>query len=119
MAVVTTAGVFIITWLLTILFPRQVDLTQKRSLFLIPFLALMVLAIIAGVWERKAISLVVAGLGAALFSALLLYDLQMIVGRSARAIGPDEYIFASLAVYLDVINIFMCSLQFFQMAGGN
>lgn len=32
-------------------------------------------------------------------------------GGKTVALGPDEYIFASLSIYLDVINIFLMILQ--------
>jgi FtsH-binding integral membrane protein len=33
------------------------------------------------------------------------------VGGKTVALGPDEYVFASLSIYLDVINIFLMILQ--------
>ena len=33
------------------------------------------------------------------------------LGGKTVALGPDEYVFASLSIYLDVINIFLMILQ--------
>lgn len=48
-------------------------------------------------------------LGAVIFSFYLVHDTQMIVDgkHSAFAISIDDYVFASLVLYLDIINIFL------------
>jgi FtsH-binding integral membrane protein len=42
-------------------------------------------------------------------------SLQMIVGGKNRKIqfGPDDYVFAALNIYLDVINLFLMILSLF------
>jgi FtsH-binding integral membrane protein len=41
-----------------------------------------------------------------------LSPLQLIVGgEHRRAFGLDDYVFAALNVYLDIINLFMFTLQ--------
>ncbi|EFN57385.1 hypothetical protein CHLNCDRAFT_50899 [Chlorella variabilis] len=35
------------------------------------------------------------------------YDIQMVMGGKAYAISPDEYVFASVQIYMDVIIIFL------------
>merc|ERR550517_1879311 len=48
-----------------------------------------------------------------IFSVYLVYDTQMMIGGDHKyAISPEEYIFAALAIYLDIINIFMYLLRF-------
>jgi protein lifeguard len=61
-------------------------------------------------WWYLAISVVFA----LLFSAYLVYDIQMILGNKKFACSPDEYIFAATQLYLDVIMLF---LQFLQIIG--
>jgi len=56
----------------------------------------------------KVIGLVYASLGALLFSVYLVYDTQLMLGGNHKySISPEEYIFAALNLYLDIINIFM------------
>jgi FtsH-binding integral membrane protein len=41
-----------------------------------------------------------------------LFPLQLIVGgKHKHAFGLDDYVFAALNVYLDIINLFMFILQ--------
>jgi len=56
--------------------------------------------------------MVYAGLGALLFSAYLVHDTQLMIGGDHKySISPEEYIFAALNLYLDIINIFLYILQ--------
>lgn len=52
-----------------------------------------------------------SGGGALLFSLYLVYDIQMIMGGRQHAASPDEYIFAALSLYLDVVLLFLFLLQ--------
>lgn len=61
-------------------------------------------------WWYLAISVVFA----LLFSAYLVYDIQMILGNKKYAVSPDEYIFAATQLYMDIIMLF---LQFLQILG--
>jgi len=65
----------------------------------------------------RVLQIVYAGLGCLVFSAFLVYDTQMIVGGKHRRFqfGLDDYVFAALSVYLDVINLFTFILQLFSL----
>eukprot|EP00355_Strombidium_rassoulzadegani_P001353 CAMPEP_0168613086 /NCGR_PEP_ID=MMETSP0449_2-20121227/3266_1 /TAXON_ID=1082188 /ORGANISM="Strombidium rassoulzadegani, Strain ras09" /LENGTH=99 /DNA_ID=CAMNT_0008653701 /DNA_START=416 /DNA_END=715 /DNA_ORIENTATION=+ len=58
-------------------------------------------------------NLLFAAIGVILFSFYLLVDTQMIIGGSNRKykIDEDSYILASVALYLDIINIFLYILE--------
>eukprot|EP00213_Chloropicon_mariensis_P006294 CAMPEP_0197476962 /NCGR_PEP_ID=MMETSP1309-20131121/12262_1 /TAXON_ID=464262 /ORGANISM="Genus nov. species nov., Strain RCC998" /LENGTH=373 /DNA_ID=CAMNT_0043017621 /DNA_START=101 /DNA_END=1222 /DNA_ORIENTATION=- len=66
---------------------------------------------IAGLWLRfnDVFNLVYACVGVLLFSGLLVYNTQMIVGGKNRkySLGPDDYILGALSIYIDIINLFM------------
>ena len=50
--------------------------------------------------------------GALIFSLYIIYDTQMMMGgKHEYALDPEEYIFASLNIYLDVINLFLYILM--------
>jgi len=58
------------------------------------------------------LNMVYACIGALLFSAFLVYDTQLMIGGKHKcSISPEEYIFAALNIYLDVINIFIYILS--------
>ncbi|XP_003744154.1 protein lifeguard 2 [Galendromus occidentalis] len=52
-----------------------------------------------------------AGIGAVVFLLYLAADTQAIMGRKSLKISTEDYVFAALTVYLDVINIFLFLLQ--------
>eukprot|EP00930_Biecheleria_cincta_P012386 TRINITY_DN11610_c0_g1_i2.p1 TRINITY_DN11610_c0_g1~~TRINITY_DN11610_c0_g1_i2.p1 ORF type:complete len:314 (+),score=49.95 TRINITY_DN11610_c0_g1_i2:98-943(+) len=51
--------------------------------------------------------------GAVLFSFYIVYDTQLILGQGKHSISIDDYVFAALNLYLDVINLFLYILQLF------
>lgn len=77
------------------------------SLFAL-LMALMMFGILALFIPSKTLYIFYASLGAALFSVYLVFDVQLIMGGKHKyAISPEEYIFAALNLYLDIINIFL------------
>lgn len=55
-----------------------------------------------------------AGFGALLFSGYIVYDTQMIMGdKHQQKFGIDDYVFAALNIYLDIINLFLYLLSLF------
>lgn len=56
---------------------------------------------------------VYGGLGALLFSLFLAYDTQMLIGGKKIELSPEEYIYGSLQLYLDVCYIFIFLLSMF------
>ena len=60
----------------------------------------------------KYMQMVYGGAGAILFSFYLVYDTQMMMGGDHKySISPEEYVFAALALYLDIINLFLYILR--------
>ncbi|CAG9859562.1 unnamed protein product [Phyllotreta striolata] len=56
--------------------------------------------------------LVYASIGALLFSLYLVYDIQVMMGGGHRySLSPEEYIFAALNLFIDVITIFVYILR--------
>ena len=57
----------------------------------------------------------------ALFSCYIVWDVQMIVGgkhQRANQFGPDDYIIAAIALYLDIVNLFLYLLELLRMLQG-
>lgn len=57
----------------------------------------------------KTVNIVYSSLGVLLFSFYIVYDTQLIVGgkHKKHQYGLDDYVFAALSLYLDVINMFL------------
>jgi len=56
---------------------------------------------------------IVCCFGILLFSFFLIYDTQMVMGKGELAIGIDDYVFAALQLYIDIIQLFLYILQLF------
>ncbi|KAL1550177.1 Protein LIFEGUARD 2 [Salvia divinorum] len=86
--------------------------------FLGPFLfgaiiILMLFGIIQIFFPMGKIStMIYGGLGAIIFCGYIVYDTDNLIKRY----GYDEYIWASIALYLDVINLFLSLLSVFRAA---
>ncbi|KAH9256299.1 hypothetical protein BASA81_005520 [Batrachochytrium salamandrivorans] len=54
-------------------------------------------------------------LGVVLFSFYVVYDTQLILGGKHKKFqfGVDEYVFAAINIYLDIVNLFIRLLQLF------
>ena len=51
-------------------------------------------------------------IGALIFSLYIVYDTQLMMGGKHKyALSPEEYIFAALNIYLDVVQLFMYILM--------
>jgi len=62
--------------------------------------------------DIELLHLVYCGIGVLIFSIYLIYDTQMMMGGNHKySISPEEYIFAAIAIYLDIINIFLYILR--------
>merc|ERR1712151_142410 len=59
--------------------------------------------------------MIYAALGAILFSFYIVYDTQLIVGgrHKKHQFSVDDYAFAALNLFLDVINLFLMLLSLF------
>lgn len=85
------------------------------SKFLFIGLLLIVVASLANLFFHiPALSLTIAVIACGLFSAYLLFDINRVVTG-----GETNYISATLAIYLDVYNIFVSLLQILGIFGGN
>ncbi|KOX78079.1 Protein lifeguard 1 [Melipona quadrifasciata] len=89
-------------------FQTKFDFTGLNSVLFIAMIIFLLFGIIAMIWHGKIMTLVYASIGALLFSFYLIYDTQMMIGGKHKyTISPEEYIFAALNLYIDVINIFL------------
>jgi len=121
MAVAITMGV---TLALTIFaFQTKIDFTTCGGVLC----ALLIALVIAGFffafmpWSKTKYTMIGIGVaGALIFSLYIIYDTQMMMGgKHEYALDPEEYIFASLMIYLDVINLFLYILMIVRGSGSD
>lgn len=71
-------------------------------------------------FHSRVLSVVYASLGALIFAMYLVYDTQIMMGGGKMySISPEEYIFAALNLYLDIVNLFLYILQIISAARGD
>jgi len=75
----------------------------------------MLLAGVANIWlQLPALMLAVSVMSVGIFSAFMVYDLKRIIDG-----GETNYVSATLAIYLDVFNVFQSLLSILGILGGD
>ncbi len=90
---------------------------MKKTLVLASLFAGVIVILLAGVaniWlQLPAMQIVISMVAVAIFSAYILFDVQRIVNG-----GETNYITATLAIYLDLYNVFVNLLALLGIFGG-
>jgi len=92
------------------------DFTSWGGVLFCAALAIFFLSIFTPLWlalNTTAGKIVIGGLLALVFVAFLAYDVQLVMGGKKYELSPEEYIFASLILYMDIIRIFLLLLAIF------
>lgn len=92
------------------------DFTTWGGVLFCAALAIFFLSIFTPLWlalSTTAGKIVIGGLLALVFVAFLAYDVQLVMGGRKYELSPEEYIFASLILYMDIIRIFLLLLAIF------
>uniref|UniRef100_A0A3B4TJG0 Transmembrane BAX inhibitor motif containing 1 n=1 Tax=Seriola dumerili TaxID=41447 RepID=A0A3B4TJG0_SERDU len=96
-------------------FQTKVDFTKCQGLFCVLGIVVFVTGIITTiVLSFKYIlwlHMLYAALGAIAFTMFLAYHTQLLIGNRKHSISPEEYVFAALSIYVDIIQIFLFLLQ--------
>ena len=83
--------------------------------FLFVGVILLILASLANIWlQLPALMITLSVIAIAIFSLFILIDVQRVVNG-----GETNYVTATLAIYLDVYNVFVNLLALLGIAGGN
>lgn len=89
-------------------FQTKWDFTVMGGALFVALIILVIFGIVAIFIPGKTMTLIYASCGALLFSLYLIYDTQLMLGGKHKySISPEEYIFAALNLYLDIVNIFL------------
>ena len=123
MALATTAG--IVVGLTFFACQTKYDFTGMGGYLFAALWAMIIFSILASffrcyscdeadvnMWHT--INTVYSAIGVVLFSMFLVYDTQLMMGGSHKqSFGIDDYVFAAIMIYLDIINIFLYLLALF------
>ncbi|XP_042263288.1 fas apoptotic inhibitory molecule 2b isoform X1 [Thunnus albacares] len=101
-------------------FQSKIDITSCQgvlfSLCMVMLLCAITLSIVVPFGYVPWLHAIYAVLGAILFTLFLAFDTQLLLGNKRFTISPEEYVFATLSIYLDIIYLFSFLLQI--MGGG-
>jgi len=95
-------------------FQTKIDFTGLGMYLFAACWILFIFGILAIIFAAKGMSIVhtiYAALMALLFSAFLIYDTQQIMGGKKYEISPEEHVYASIQLYIDVVYIFLAILS--------
>lgn len=93
-------------------FQTKWDFTMMSGGLFVCVIVLFCFGILCAIIRSHILSLVYACLGALLFALYLVFDTQMMLGGKHKySLSPEEYIFAALNLYLDIVNLFLFILS--------
>lgn len=110
-AVAITAGVSLALTLFA--FQTKWDFTACGGMLCAVLVIFIFAGIIMAILPQSRWAMIGYGsLGALIFSLYLVYDTQLMLGGKHKySLSPEEYVFAALNLYLDIINIFLYILM--------
>ncbi|XP_044749186.1 protein lifeguard 1-like [Coccinella septempunctata] len=89
-------------------FQTKWDFTMIGGFLFVALIILMIFGFVTIFFRGKTMQMVYASFGALLFSVYLIYDTQLMLGGKHKySVSPEEYVFAAMNLYLDIINIFI------------
>ncbi|XP_078542554.1 protein lifeguard 1 [Lissotriton helveticus] len=107
--VIMAVGITAVVCFTVVIFSLQTkyDFTSCMGVMMVCLIVLLVFSILCIFIRNKILQIVYASLGALLFTCFLAIDTQMILGNKQLSLSPEEYVFAALNLYTDIINIFL------------
>ncbi|XP_062846547.1 glutamate receptor, ionotropic, N-methyl D-aspartate-associated protein 1a (glutamate binding) [Trichomycterus rosablanca] len=107
--VIMAVGITAVVCFTVVVFSLQTkyDFTSCWGVLFVCLIVLFLFSILCIFIKNKILHIVYASLGALLFTCFLAVDTQLLLGNKQLALSPEEYVFAALNLYTDIINIFM------------
>lgn len=91
----------------------KTDYTAKGGMLVTALVALILTGFVAAFTHSKGLDALIAGGGALLFGFYIVFDVQLLVGghHTRFQLSPDDYVAGAIALYLDIINLFIYILR--------
>lgn len=99
--------VFVVGGLMAYTFQSKRDFSSLGSGLFVAVCCLIVGGFLRIIFVSTAFDLIISIGGAIVFSLFIIYDTQEIMKRTS----PEEYVFATIELYLDIINLFIYILR--------
>ncbi|XP_071324597.1 glutamate receptor, ionotropic, N-methyl D-aspartate-associated protein 1b (glutamate binding) [Trachinotus anak] len=119
-SVIMAVGITAVVCFTVVIFSLQTkyDFTSCHGVLFVCLIVLIFFGILCIFIRDRILHIVYAGLGALLFTCFLAVDTQLLLGNKELALSPEEYVFAALTLYTDIINVFLYILAIIGRARG-
>lgn len=113
--VVMAVGITVLVCFTVIVFSLQTkyDFTSCYGVLFVCVIVLLFFGILCIFLYSRILELIYASLGALIFTCFLAVDTQLLLGNKKLSLSPEEYVFAALNLYLDIIQVFLYILRIF------
>uniref|UniRef100_A0A672PEH6 Protein lifeguard 1-like n=1 Tax=Sinocyclocheilus grahami TaxID=75366 RepID=A0A672PEH6_SINGR len=118
--VMMAVGITVLVCFTVIVFSLQTkyDFTSCYGVLFVCLIVLMFFGILCIFLYNRILDLIYSTLGALIFTCFLAVDTQLLLGNKNLSLSPEEYVFAALNLYLDIIHIFLYILRIFGRSRG-
>ncbi|XP_052002626.1 protein lifeguard 1-like, partial [Xyrauchen texanus] len=114
--VLMAVGITVVVCFTVVVFSLQTkyDFTSCYGVLFVCTIVLIVFGIMCSFMHNRIMILVYISVGVVVFTSYLAVDIQILLGNKMLSLSPEEYIFAALNLYLDIILIFLKILKYFR-----
>ena len=92
-------------------FKTKTDFTILGGVLFAAVMILLVASIISIFVHNRWLQLAISIFGAIVFSIYIIFDTQLIIGNQQSALSIDDYIWAAMMLYIDIVQLFLHILQ--------
>lgn len=106
LAVATTAAICLTLSIYA--WQTKYDFTMMGGVLLMSLVVFLIFGLFTIFLPLRGLLLVYSSFGVVLFGVYMIYDTQLMMGGQYKySVNPEEYVFAVMNLYLDIINIFL------------
>ena len=112
--IVSIALLLTIVTTLTITFyacTTKTDFSYSRVILLIAFSQLFMVGLVSVIFQFRILYTLYTFLSTIMLGFYLVYDTQLIMGKFGYGYSVDDYIFAAMEIYMDIIRLFLMILR--------
>ncbi|XP_048008138.1 glutamate receptor, ionotropic, N-methyl D-aspartate-associated protein 1b (glutamate binding) [Megalobrama amblycephala] len=111
--VMMAVGITVLVCVTVMVFSLQTkyDFTSCYGVLFVCFIVFLFFGILCIFLYSRILDLIYASLGALIFTCFLAVDTQMLLGNKNLSLSPEEYVYAALNLYMDIIQIFLYILR--------
>ena len=89
----------------------KTDFTMMGGMLFMGLVVLMVASLLGFFIRNRVFEIIISSFSVLLFGLYLIYDTQLILGNGALKLTEEDYIYAAMSLYIDIIQIFLSILR--------